>query len=752
MGNVKKTPLLALLCIILSVLTLIAMMPGTAYAQDDAEGNAPQAGQNETAGSPASRTWDYSKSKTATELAVDSSGNLTSEITLSLPSKEEKLDSDIVFVMDKSSCSAATAAKMEELLGKLDASLQHTQSRVNLALVAFDGKAHEIYPLTEFASDQIDAIKEKVTSGIPKTDKVSGTNMHAGLLAAKQLLDQDTSVSANRKYVITVTDGLTRLFNGSDGKVKDIYYRGQYSYGGFYGMIGEWSNFRFGNEAFNPPAGWTWQAYWKDVQNWVAKDGDKYVHDFETYGNDASGKVTDPASFAHLTDTGEDSASSHAMVVDRAVYEAYKAYESMVNSGYRCYAVEIGNSGFGKAFLDALNNLAGNSSTVDFDKITNAILYLVGAGSTVTDQIGCKEGDYNFDLVDPAKMTLSIDDAEGSIKTYDAEKIDENHYGFLPQSDGTYAYEAVYTPGDKKTGEQIKWTINVPVTNFQHVSLNYQVKLTNPKTKAGTYGQKDFNGDGIVDGTKTAVDPSRAIYTNTSAVLVPVDSAGKTGASEAFDKPSVSYTVDKSNPTDPDADKKDSGILLPKVIAKGKHTQVFTWTALKHVDGYFIYTNRCNVGKHVHTPKKVADYKASKARVYTRKHLKTHRCYKYYVAAYKIKNGRKVIVKKSLTVHSVCGNSNARFTNTKAVKVKKHAVTLKKGQTYKIKANVYKVKKNRALLNHRHASRLRYLSRNSRIAKVSYSTGKVKALKAGKTTIYVLGVNGVRDKVTVTVE
>ena len=292
----------------------------------------------------------------------------------------------------------------------------------------------------------------------------------------------------------------------------------------------------------------------------------------------------------------------------------------------------------------------------------------------------------------------------------------------------------------------------MPVTNFQHVSLNYQVKLTNPKTKAGTYGQKDFNGDGIVDGTKTAVDPSRAIYTNTSAVLVPVDSAGKAGASEAFDKPSVSYTVDKSNPTDPDADKKDSGILLPKVIAKGKHTQVFTWTALKHVDGYFIYTNRCNVGKHVHTPKKVADYKASKARVYTRKHLKTHRCYKYYVAAYKIKNGRKVIVKKSLTVHSVCGNSNARFTNTKAVKVKKHAVTLKKGQTYKIKANVYKVKKNRALLNHRHASRLRCLSRNSRIAKVSYSTGKVKALKAGKTTIYVLGVNGVRDKVTVTVK
>ena len=198
--------------------------------------------------------------------------------------------------------------------------------------------------------------------------------------------------------------------------------------------------------------------------------------------------------------------------------------------------------------------------------------------------------------------------------------------------------------------------------------------------------------------------------------------------------------------------KKVSGILLPKVIAKGKHTQTLTWTALKNVDGYFIYTNHCDEGKTKHAFKKVADYKASKSRVYTVKNLKTYHNYKYYVAAYQIKNGKKVVVRNSVTVHSVCGNTSARSTNVKSVKVSKHSVTLKKGKTYKIKATITKVNKKRAFLDATHCGLLRYLTADSKIATVNYSTGTIKAKKAGKTTVYVLGVNGVRDKVTVTVK
>ena len=206
--------------------------------------------------------------------------------------------------------------------------------------------------------------------------------------------------------------------------------------------------------------------------------------------------------------------------------------------------------------------------------------------------------------------------------------------------------------------------------------------------------------------------------------------------------------VKPSKPT-----KKVTGILLPKVIAKGKHTQVFTWTALNNVDGYFIYTNHCDEGKKLHPFKKVADYKASRARVYTVRNLKTYDNYKYYVAAYKIKkNGKKQIVRNSVTVHSVCGNTSARSTNVKAVKAAKHTITLKKGQSYRLKASVYKVNKKRAFLDATHCGLLRYLSRDRKIATVDYNTGRIKGVKAGKTTVYVLGVNGIRDKVVVTVK
>ena len=198
--------------------------------------------------------------------------------------------------------------------------------------------------------------------------------------------------------------------------------------------------------------------------------------------------------------------------------------------------------------------------------------------------------------------------------------------------------------------------------------------------------------------------------------------------------------------------KEVTGFLLPKVIAKGKHTQVFTWTALKNVDGYFIYTNHCDEYKKPHPFRKVADYKASRARIYTRKNLKTYNNYKYYVAAYQIRNGKKVIVKRSITVHSVCGNTSARYTNVKAVKAARHSVTLKKGKSYKLKASVYKVNRRRALLDRTHCAPLRYLSRETKVASVNYTSGVIKGVKAGKTTVYVLGINGIRDKVTVTVK
>ncbi len=201
---------------------------------------------------------------------------------------------------------------------------------------------------------------------------------------------------------------------------------------------------------------------------------------------------------------------------------------------------------------------------------------------------------------------------------------------------------------------------------------------------------------------------------------------------------------------------KVTGILLPKVIASGSSKQTLTWTPLTNVDGYYVYEAYCNTYKHVHPFKKVADVSASSPRVYKRSGLKKGAAYKYYVAAYQIKNGKKQVVKKSVTVHSAAGNllktKNVKYTNVKSVSVKKNAVTLKVGKTYRIQPSAKGVYSGYAILQKGHAAMFRYLYiKDGKNIKVSQN-GTVKALKTGKCNVYVLGTNGVRAKVAVTVK
>lgn len=49
-----------------------------------------------------------------------------------------------------------------------------------------------------------EAIQQEITSG---------TNSHAGLLAGKELLDNDKEVEAQRKYMVFVSDGITYMYN-----------------------------------------------------------------------------------------------------------------------------------------------------------------------------------------------------------------------------------------------------------------------------------------------------------------------------------------------------------------------------------------------------------------------------------------------------------------------------------------------------------------------------------------------------------
>ena len=179
--------------------------------------------------------------------------------------------------------------------------------------------------------------------------------------------------------------------------------------------------------------------------------------------------------------------------------------------------------------------------TKAFAEITNELVQLVDTGSFVIDEIG-KTDEYDFDFInDLSKLKLTV----GGI-SLEKEKISDNVYGFGPKTDGnenrTYRYTLTYHPKNEQTDtaaaneEYFRWDINEAITINNTVQLTYTVKLVNPKTEAGTYGQYDRDGSKGYAG----------LYTNNQAILYPVDSNGRQGAAEAFSKPTVSYTVNPS--------------------------------------------------------------------------------------------------------------------------------------------------------------------------------------------------------------
>ncbi|MDO5152577.1 MAG: VWA domain-containing protein [Eubacteriales bacterium] len=438
--------------------------------------------------------WKVSKSKTATNLDE----NFESKVTLSLPSAEQQLVSDVVFVLDKST-SAALENQALQMLKDLQTQIQNTSAKVNVGVVIFNNEAH----VTNFMdlATQYSAIEAAI-----KQEISSGTNTHAGLLAGKAMLDADTSVSASRKYLIFVSDGITYMYNAVP-TVTAWTFKAD--------TVLNWAGPDNWNSKYKSnDAPESWKDYLVAVSKQVAAQGTLYEY---PYG----GTVTNA--------TPVEKQSDYANSIDKALYLTYLAYQSIAQEGYHCYAVkaDTGSGGqyeWGPSFMEFL----AGGSTYSFETIKNDILYLVDKGSRVEDFIGYVEGDYDFDFVNDAdSMELKIGDA-----TYKAVKLGENEYGFKKVSEG-YAYTVTYVKGNGKGEEHFVWYINEPITNFAPVQLTYTVKLMNPKTEAGTYGKYDADGAKRYEG----------LYTNTSAILYPKDSNGSDGVPESFEKPTVEYTV-----------------------------------------------------------------------------------------------------------------------------------------------------------------------------------------------------------------
>ena len=441
--------------------------------------------------------WNVSRSKTAT--ALDTS-TWTSNVTLSLPSAEEALASDVVFVLDKS-----TSTELEDqalgMLAALKDQAASTEAKVKVGVVIFNKEAN-VTPLTDLATGY-----ETIENAI-KQEIRSGTNTHAGLLAGKQMLDKDTEVAANRKYLIFVSDGITYMYNAEPTATAWSFMADSWNH---WANPENW-NSKYGNN--NPPDDWS--AWMTEIGTQVKDQGTQYEYPYEPSGKTATNWTPE-----------DDTYKNYANSIDKALYLTYQVYQEAQTQGYNCYAVANERStgySWGPAFMHYL----ANGQTVDFDKIQNDILYAVSAGSTVEDQMGDA-----FDFV-PGSLKLTVGGTELKSKadgnmTYfgdDVENLSENNCRF----------KVLYDP----TADAFVWTINENVSNFAPVQLTYTVKLTKPETDPGTYGTEDLKGEKNVPADK-------ALFTNKRAVLNAINSAGAQLNPLDFPKPSVSYTVKKSS-------------------------------------------------------------------------------------------------------------------------------------------------------------------------------------------------------------
>ena len=495
--------------------------------------------------------WDVSRSKIASGLTKNSNGEWTTNVTLSLPSAEEKLESDVVFVMDgSSSTDANVVTESLKLLEDLQEAVKQSNAAVNVCVVKFKRQAFksEWFDLSKNFNDIKNAMVQKYSGG---------TNIHAGLLAGKEALKDHTNVSANRKYLILVSDGSTYLYSKDGNWASDTpFTRSYYTKENYNGFAGGFNDQGLYNPS-NGPTGYdprnvarptktsdvaAWQAYLNDVKarnetvNSESKTGDDYDYHCE-YDNNFNKGI--PSADFKSQPCEPRTANNR----DMAFYYADQTWQEMKEDGYHLFSIatEDGSAGAGNAddshsFMNYLNE----GVSLNFSDIKNDIFYAVGAGSVVEDKMGA-----DFDFV-PGSLKLTVDGKALDFKvdgdtTYFGAKNTESNIG-----SANYRFKVEYN----STEDKFTWTINENVSNFAPVQLTYTVKLTGPKTAAGTYGVKDLNGDGKVDGTGAAftdTDKNNALYTNESATMVPKDSNGTPGKELTFPKPSVSYTIKGSS-------------------------------------------------------------------------------------------------------------------------------------------------------------------------------------------------------------
>ncbi len=516
-----------ILACLLALVMLIGAMPVMALAAE-----------------PEAENWEVSKSKTATALDADGS----TRVTLSLPSAEETLASDVVFVLDTSSCVGEVMGQVSGLVAQLETAQEKNNADIKVGAVIFNGSSYTMFggKLVDVATaiESLNDLSTKATSeetvwayfGLDKDPNYvnKGSNLHAGLRAAQKLLDSDDAVSAGRKYLVSITDGMTYYWNDEQDNVYGIYSGSNANGAAFPSLLFyawcEAHNISMSKSYQLPKDFKGWDSYLANAKKLEAEDNGKYAINIRETKNTLAAADFGSVRFSTvntLTDKNipyipETDKAKHAHGMDYSVTACLNTYQKMVDAGYQCYTLnpDYDTNTFPGLFTSKLNEMA-KKTVIDFDSIQNDILYAVGVGSTVTDYMGydtSKGNNYNFDLVrDSLILTVG-----GQSLAY--KRVDDTYYfgnTGVNLNENNCRFMVEYTPANDEN-EKFVWTINEAVSNFSRVQLSYQLRLR--------------------DDARTSKD--NYFYTNFRATLTPKDSGGNIGREQTFDRPRVTFGAD----------------------------------------------------------------------------------------------------------------------------------------------------------------------------------------------------------------
>ena len=518
---------------------------------------------------------EKSKSKTAT--ALDE--NYESRITISLPSKEEELVSDVVFVLDYSSCSEETAAAMIEMLSELNNSIKTTNASIKVGVIIFRGYAVKAFDLATYNDEAIEELRENV-SKIPEELQLKsgkGSNLPAGILAAKQMLLADTSVANNRKYAIVISDGATYLFTKNNEYNKG-YTRITGNGGG--GSLYEW------DEKYNPITS-TGERKYPSLTNGIPENWDSFLSNIEK--NNAEYEKYDKVYYRDNMDYVNNLVPLDGIITNEVSFmQSAKFYHDLENAGINTYFIQSNVAGEGDKkyeVIDSFVKYLQKNKSVDFNVIQKDIEYLVDSGSKVVDYIGKGKdnfgSDYDFEVVD-GTFTLTINGEALNLVKVDTKDNATSTYAVF-NANNEVIYLVNYYAGEN---ERVELEIYVPISNFARVELSFTEKLINPDTKNAGKHEVDTNEDATI-------------------TIISTDQSTK---EEKFEKPKVDYTIGKviAHYVDSEGNVLGEDIITTQRVGKTYNTEKLSFKGYeflnvigeesgKYIDGTievtYVYTN-----------------------------------------------------------------------------------------------------------------------------------------------------------------